>query len=139
MTACSACLHYSECMERRGRCREYKDLKGVMEDIEMLNQTARATKRTNADKAKSSKRSAGTGSEASGGQARETARNRGEPQEAQNTVKGNHGISTEAVRDEAAAESGSDTALGKRDDRARNRGTHGAESRRYLRLHKGCT
>lgn len=37
---CSACLHFSECSERRGRCREYKDLKGVMEDIEMLNQKA---------------------------------------------------------------------------------------------------
>ena len=37
---CADCLHNHECMEQRGRCREYKDLKGVMEDIEMLNQKA---------------------------------------------------------------------------------------------------
>lgn len=47
---CSACLHFSECMERRGKCKEYKDLEEVKRDIEMLNKTARATKRTNAEK-----------------------------------------------------------------------------------------
>ena len=40
MSPCTSCLHYPVCMERRGRCREYKDLNGVMEDIEMLNQKA---------------------------------------------------------------------------------------------------
>ena len=51
MTACESCLHFSECMEQRGRCREYKDLKGVIEDIGMLNQKAKLTARSEADKA----------------------------------------------------------------------------------------
>jgi len=52
MTPCTSCLHYSECMEQRGRCREYKDLKGVMEDIEMLNQKAKLTACSEADTAR---------------------------------------------------------------------------------------
>ena len=51
MSACKSCIHYSECMEQRGRCREYKDLKGVMEDIEMLNKTAKPSARSKANKA----------------------------------------------------------------------------------------
>lgn len=51
MTPCQSCLHFSECSERRGRCREYKDLKGVIEDIEMLNQKAKLTACSEADKA----------------------------------------------------------------------------------------
>ena len=30
MKTCTDCLHNHECMEQRGRCREYKDLKGVI-------------------------------------------------------------------------------------------------------------
>lgn len=37
MKTCADCLHNHECMEQRGRCREYKDLEEVREDIEMLN------------------------------------------------------------------------------------------------------
>lgn len=51
MSACSTCLHNYECFEKRGRCREYKDLKGVIEDIEMLNQKAKLTACSEADKA----------------------------------------------------------------------------------------
>lgn len=40
MKTCADCLHNHECMEQRGRCREYKDLEEVREDIEMLNQKA---------------------------------------------------------------------------------------------------
>lgn len=56
---CSACLHYSECMERRGKCKEYKDLEEVKKDIAMLNQKARATRRTNTDKTAQGERGAG--------------------------------------------------------------------------------
>lgn len=37
MTPCADCLHLHECMEQRGRCKEYKTLKEVKKDIEMLN------------------------------------------------------------------------------------------------------
>ena len=40
MKTCADCLHNHECMEQRGRCREYKDLEEVREDMEMLNQKA---------------------------------------------------------------------------------------------------
>ena len=63
---CESCLHYSECMEQRGRCREYKDLKGVIEDIEMLNQKAKSSARSEADKAAAGKRRAGNQPETSG-------------------------------------------------------------------------
>ena len=63
---CADCLHFSECSERRGRCREYKDLKGVIEDIEMLNQKAKLTACSEADKADICKGGAGTGFEAPG-------------------------------------------------------------------------
>ena len=55
MNSCQSCLHYRECMERRGQCREYKDLKGVIEDIEMLNQKAKLTARSEADTARARK------------------------------------------------------------------------------------
>ena len=51
MNSCQSCLHYSECMEQRGICREYKDLKGVIEDIEMLNQKAKPSASSEADTA----------------------------------------------------------------------------------------
>lgn len=35
---CDDCLHKAECMERRGPCREYKDLRQVREDIERINE-----------------------------------------------------------------------------------------------------
>ena len=37
---CRPCLYYPICMERRGRCTEYKDLEGVKREIEMLNKEA---------------------------------------------------------------------------------------------------
>ena len=48
---CESCLHNFECFEKRGRCREYKDLKGVIEDIEMLNQKAKSSARSKTDEA----------------------------------------------------------------------------------------
>lgn len=59
MNTCTDCLHNHECMEQRGRCREYKDLKGVMEDIEMLNQKAKLAACSEADKADNRQGSAG--------------------------------------------------------------------------------
>lgn len=53
MKTCADCLHNHECMEQRGRCREYKDLEEVREEIEMLNKKAVLgcfAKRSNADK-----------------------------------------------------------------------------------------
>ena len=50
MSACESCLHYSECMERRGKCKEYKDLEEVRKDIAMLNQKAKLTACSEADK-----------------------------------------------------------------------------------------
>ena len=76
MTACESCLHYPECMEQRGRCREYKDLKGVIEDIEMLNQKAKLAARSEADEAAAGKRRAGNQPETLGG-AKAKARSRG--------------------------------------------------------------
>ena len=35
---CDDCLHKAECMEQRGPCREYKDLRQVREDIERINE-----------------------------------------------------------------------------------------------------
>lgn len=35
---CADCLHFDECFERRGPCREYKDLRQVREDIERINE-----------------------------------------------------------------------------------------------------
>ena len=73
MSACESCLHYSECSERRGQCREYKDLKGVMEDIEMLNQKAKLTARSEADT--TDNRQGGAGDKPPfGGKAREATR-----------------------------------------------------------------
>ena len=78
MTDCTACLHYSECMERRGQCKEYKDLKGVMEDIEMLNQKAKLTACSEADKADN--RQGGAGDKPPfGGKAREATRHSRDP------------------------------------------------------------
>ena len=78
MTACTACLHYSECMERRGKCKEYKDLKGVIEDIEMLNQKAKLTASSEADKADN--RQGGAGDKPPfGGKAREATRHSRDP------------------------------------------------------------
>ena len=66
MSACSTCLHDFECFEKRGRCREYKDLKGVIEDIEMLHQKAKLAAGAEADKAAAGKRRAGNQPETSG-------------------------------------------------------------------------
>ena len=66
MSACESCLHLFECMEQRGRCREYKDLEEVRKDIEMLNQKAKLTACSEADKADNRQGGAGTGFEAPG-------------------------------------------------------------------------
>ena len=78
MTACESCLHYSECSERRGQCREYKDLKGVIEDIEMLNQKAKSSARSEADTARAREERDGNRAPF-GSAAGETAGNRREP------------------------------------------------------------
>ena len=43
---CRPCLYYPICMERRGICKEYKDLEGVKREIEMLNKEARTATRS---------------------------------------------------------------------------------------------
>ena len=78
MKTCADCLHNHECMEQRGRCREYKDLEEVREDIEMLNKKAvlrqgRPAKRSEADTADNCQERAGD-KPPFGGQARETTR-----------------------------------------------------------------
>ena len=40
---CDECLHKAECFERRGPCREYKDLRQVREDIERINENFKKT------------------------------------------------------------------------------------------------
>ena len=91
---CADCLHFSECSERRGRCREYKDLKGVIEDIEMLNQKAKLTACSEADKADN--RQGGAGDKPPfGGKAREAGSSSRSKEEAPDAYGGNHGISAE--------------------------------------------
>ena len=53
-------------MEQRGKCREYKDLEEVRQDIEMLNKKAKSSAVSEADKADLCKGGAGTGFEAPG-------------------------------------------------------------------------
>ena len=75
---CADCLHLFECMEQRGRCREYKDLKGVIKDIEMLNQKAKSSARSKADT--TDNRQGGAGDKPPfGGQAREATRHSRDP------------------------------------------------------------
>ena len=40
---CDGCLHQWECMEQRGRCREYKSKEEIRQQIEMLNKTYKTT------------------------------------------------------------------------------------------------
>ena len=85
MTACTACLHYSECMERRGKCKEYKDLEEVRKDIEMLNQKAKLTACSEADKADN--RQGGAGDKPPfGGKAREAGSSSRSKEEAPDTI-----------------------------------------------------
>ena len=51
MNPCADCLHYPICMERRGRCTEYKDLEMIRNEIKMLNKTETATRTQDGDKA----------------------------------------------------------------------------------------
>ena len=39
---CRTCLHFRSCLERRGRCSEFTDVREVRKDIERINQTYRA-------------------------------------------------------------------------------------------------
>ena len=32
------CIHLSECMEQRGRCREYKSLEDIQNDVRRINE-----------------------------------------------------------------------------------------------------
>ena len=50
---CADCLHFEECFERRGPCREYKDLRQVREEIEQLNENFKkaAARTTTSDQA----------------------------------------------------------------------------------------
>ena len=48
MNPCESCLHYSICMEKRGRCTEYKDLEMIQDEIKMLNENFAETPRTTA-------------------------------------------------------------------------------------------
>ena len=75
---CRACLHFSICYERRGKCKEYKDLEEVRKDIEMLNQKAKLTACSEADKADN--RQGGVGDKPPfGGKAREATRHSRDP------------------------------------------------------------
>lgn len=82
MNPCIDCLHFSECMERRGKCKEYKTLSEVRKEIEMLNKKARATKRTNADKTAQGQRGTGDMPESLGSAREEAARRDPEATEA---------------------------------------------------------
>lgn len=50
---CTDCLHFDECFEQRGPCREYKDLRQVREDIERINENFKkaATRTATGDQA----------------------------------------------------------------------------------------
>ena len=41
-TACESCLHYPVCFERRGECREYKDLDMIRREIIDINDAYKA-------------------------------------------------------------------------------------------------
>ena len=48
---CSDCIHYKECFERRGACKEYKTLEEIRKEIESVNQSQKPAVRTETDKA----------------------------------------------------------------------------------------
>lgn len=39
---CEDCIYFKICMERRGRCREFKTLKDVKNEIESINKKYKA-------------------------------------------------------------------------------------------------
>ena len=39
---CADCIHFDECMERRGPCREYKDLDMIRREIIDINDAYKA-------------------------------------------------------------------------------------------------
>lgn len=94
MSACESCLHDFECFEKRGRCREYKDLEEVKKDIAMLNQKAKLTARSEADTADN--RQGGAGDKPPfGGKVREAGSSSQSKEEAPDAYGGNHGICAE--------------------------------------------
>ena len=81
MTPCQSCLHFSECMERRGKCKEYKDLEEVRKDIAMLNKKAvlgRFAGRSKADTT-DNRQGGAVDKPPFGGQAREATRHSRDP------------------------------------------------------------
>ena len=50
---CSACIHFSECMEQRGPCKEFKTLEGIKNDVQRINADyKKLARRTRTDKAR---------------------------------------------------------------------------------------
>jgi hypothetical protein len=50
---CADCIHFDECFELRGPCREFKTLEDIRKEIEQLNENFKktATRTTTSDKA----------------------------------------------------------------------------------------
>ena len=46
MNPCADCLHYHICMERRGRCTQYKTLEMIRNEIKMLNENQKTAPAT---------------------------------------------------------------------------------------------
>ena len=38
MSPCTPCIHFKECFERRGHCREYKTLEDIRAEVEIVNE-----------------------------------------------------------------------------------------------------
>ena len=98
MTACTSCLHYNVCMERRGACSEYVTLETIRRQIIELNdanqKTASARPEADTALARQDRDGNRTPSRSENG---ETARCAGSKEEAPDTISGYCGISTEAV------------------------------------------
>ena len=50
---CSDCIHFDECMERRGPCREHKTLEDIANDVKRINENFKkaAARTASGDKA----------------------------------------------------------------------------------------
>lgn len=50
MSACDDCIHQWECVEQRGRCREFKSKEEIRKQIESINQKHKSSIPGRADK-----------------------------------------------------------------------------------------
>lgn len=52
MSPCAPCIHFKECFERRGHCREYKTLEDIRAEVEIINENQKKlAERTETNKA----------------------------------------------------------------------------------------